>query len=197
MVCMTPHLMDEHVRRKWCISYMDMCVLEDVSWAKCVFRALKPWWRRWWWWYTAAWELQKHTRTHNELSTTGTFTWRGISNLPPYTHVWMAIFSAHRAEQNRTWQWRWKNFWQMNFRQRTAIIILQEIEQFASLMVFDLDNQASSVNNIYDWYEVKHEWISNISKEIECSAHANMYGLDLIWPEIIWSMSVTNWTCSS
>lgn len=36
----------------------------------------------------------------------------------------------------------------MNFRQRTAIIILQEIEQFASLMVFDLDNQASSVNNI-------------------------------------------------
>ena len=43
------------------------------------------------------------------------------------------------------------------FSPEMAIIILQEIEQFASLMVFDLDNQASSVNNIYDWYEVNEQ----------------------------------------
>lgn len=64
----------------------------------------------------------------------------------------------------------------MNFHQRTAIIILQEIEQFASLMVFDLDNQASSVNNInvMTGYE-KYEYTSR-SMEIEsCHTHTNTH----------------------
>lgn len=42
-----------------------------------------------------------YRNTHNELNTTGTFTWREIFNLPPSTHVWIAIFIEH-TQQNMT-----------------------------------------------------------------------------------------------
>lgn len=143
-----------------------------------------------------------HTQTYNELNATGTFTWR--NNIQFATiHVCGWKYSAHILHTTRQYD-DGKTFGKWIFA-RAAIIILQEIEQFASLMVFDLDNnQASSVNNIYDWYEAnnEHKWIQAIRWKLNLvilvqRLHTNMYGLELIWPEIIWNMSVTNWTCSS
>lgn len=140
------------------------CVFEDVSWTEYVFARSN---------HddddadgdgdTPPRESYRNTHSQTVPNTTGTFTWKEIFNLPPYMHIY-ADDAMHT-----TWQWRWKNFWQMNFRQRVAIIILQEIEQFASLMVFDLDNQASSVNNIYVSYG-EYEKVSINENENECTS---------------------------
>lgn len=151
--------MDEYVRSVYmCLC---MCVLEDVPWTKCVFAHSNhdvdvdddddgdtP----------PRESYSKHTHAHTMSRTQPAHLYGEKYSICHHTYMYEWCYSARTHTQHDNDDG--KTFGKWILRQRTAIIILQEIEQFASLMVFDLDNQASSVNNIYDMIVgVRQAWM--------------------------------------